>query len=136
MSKPTVSYPDIERSLIDGVITEMAEEGETVTVGIPVPTAWVKGTTTHVQVAVDGIDMADHPIVARATARFTIWDDQTTEAKRVANALMAILLANRVGSVACRPLTGTVATQDPDTRAQLATFSVLAVMRSDTSLIS
>jgi hypothetical protein len=131
--KPLVSYPDVEREVLDWLETDLAAEGYTVTVGVPVPQAWVKGSTTHVQVAVDEATLV-HPVIVKALVRITVWDDASTEAKRVANAAQAILLSNSDGGVTS--VTGVVATHDPDTRAELATFTVLTILRSDPSLIS
>lgn len=132
MSKPTAIYPDVERLVVDWLTEELAANGETVTVGVPVPSTWTKTATTsptpHVQVAVDGVDTSGHPIRAVHTVRVTVWASSTTTAKRLAWLCHAFLCTSVDANV--RPVSGPVPGRDPDTRAELATFLVSVAVRS------
>lgn len=126
MTKPVAVPPDAERVAIDYLVPALLSRSQDVTVGVNVPTAWVKGTKPHVRVALDGTPEVQYPIMWRASVRFTIWHDSTTTAKALAVLVQAIMCAHpgstQVASV--QPLTGVLPALDPDTKAQLASVSV------------
>lgn len=123
----SVTYPDPERQAVDDLTDAFADQGETVTVGIGVPTDWTPGDTTHVQVAWDGTPRDLHPVALRPTLRITVWASGPSEAKRVALLAHGLLLAR--GQY--HQLTGPFPTRDPQTRADLASFTVRATVRSE-----
>lgn len=124
--RPVVTYPDVERQAVDDLDDALGDLGETVTVGIGVPTDWTPGDTTHAQVALDGTPRDLHPVAQQSTIRVTVWASGPTEAKRVANLAHGLLLA----LPSYKRLTGLLATRDPQTRADLASFTVRANVRS------
>lgn len=133
MSKPRVTYPDVEIMVVD-FLTPLFSD---LTVGIPVPAEWVKtkageaGSPNHIQVAVDATDMRNHPVSASSVVRITVWAQSATMAKSTANTVQSWLTST--AEFACEPLTGIVGTLDPDTRADLATFTVRVSVRSETT---
>jgi len=126
MTKPVAVPPDAERVAIDYLTAALASRWHDVTVGVNVPTSWVKGTKPHVQVGLDGTPEVEYPILWRASLRVTLWHESTTTAKALAVLCQAILCAHpgsaQVASV--QALTGVLPAQDPDTKAQLASVSV------------
>lgn len=126
--KPVVEWPDVERlmvDLIDGFdITD--------TVGVGVPSGWTPDAGVHAQVALDGTTTIIVSVMQRHTMRVTVWAETTTAAKAAAARLQANLHAHPGGEgiTAIKPLTGTLPAKDPDTGAELASFTVAAVVRS------
>lgn len=129
--KPLTIPPDAERVSIDYLTTALAARGQDVTCGVTIPTTWVTGTKSHVQVALDGTPEVFYPIFARASIRVTAWASSTTAAKALAGLCQGLLCSHpgdaAVGSV--QALTGTLPTQDPVTLAQLASVTVRLNLR-------
>lgn len=130
--KPAVTYPDPERAIRDLLAGLLDDHDETATVAVGVPADWTTASGSHVQVAWDGTPTQQPPIVIYPTIRITAWSASTTEAKRLALLCQGLLLAHTGGGSvgAIRPLTGVLPARDPDTRAELATFTVRATVRS------
>lgn len=122
--KPLVTYPDVEREVVD-LLTDLLD-GEDVTVGVGVPDGWTPATGDHVQVACDGTPEIRHPVRAWPTVRITAWSSTTTEAKRLANLSLGLLCAHEGGAAigSIKPLTGMLPARDPETRAELASVTV------------
>lgn len=128
--KVVVDWPDVERLLVD--LIAGLDVDATATVGVGVPTSWTPATGTHIQVALDGTTEVIPAVIARHTMRVTVWADSTTTAKALAATLQGHLHAHGGGSgiTAITPLTGTFPARDRDTGAELASFTVRAVVRS------
>lgn len=132
MTKPLVEMPDVENVVVDWLIDALAEQDETVTVGVTVPDQWTRpdlradDEAPHVLVAVDDSEIIQ-PIMVDALVRVSVFADRTSEAKRLALLVLALLLTNRIGSVS--PESGPVAGRDPDSHAELATFTTRARVR-------
>lgn len=119
---------DAERVVIDYLAAALLAHGQDVTCGVTIPTTlWTSTTKPHVQVAWDGTPESFYPISDRATVRVTAWAFTTTAAKALAGLCEGLMLSHpgstQVGSV--RPGTGILPAQDPTTKAQLASISVL-----------
>lgn len=123
--KPAVIYPDAEAATRATLTDLLAGEGCTVAIGKP--TDWTTGSDPHVQVNLDGTPRIDHPIVAYATIRVTIWSYDPSPAKALAALAMGLLLAERYVT----PLTGILPARDPDSGADLASFTVRVATRSE-----
>ncbi|MFV0315447.1 MAG: hypothetical protein ACK5O2_00600 [Microthrixaceae bacterium] len=126
--KVVVDWPDVERlivDLIDGF--DIADS-----VGIGVPKGWTPGAGVHAQVALDGTTTIIASVMQRHTVRVTVWADQPTTAKLSAARLQGHLHAHPGGDgiTAIKPLTGSLPARDPDTGAELASFTVAVVVRS------
>lgn len=126
------TYPDVERAAIGLLEAAIAVHYPAVTIGVGVPTGWKPSSPPHVSVAVDGAFMRDHPVAGRYTVRFTVRAGTTTAAKEIANAVFALACGHDgTGDIsAIRPAAGVIADRDPDTKAELASCSVTAVVRS------
>lgn len=123
--RPLVTYPDAERIAVDDLTADIADLDETATVGVGVPADWTRDSDPHLQLAIDGTS-DDHPIAQRHTLRVTARARDATEAKRVAHLAHGLLLARHQ----YRALTGIFTTRDPDSGAELASFTVRATVRS------
>lgn len=126
--KVVVDWPDSERLMVDLVDGfDIADS-----VGIGVPKGWTPEAGVHAQVALDGTPTVITPVAQRHTMRVTVWAETTTAAKAAAARLQAHLHAHPGGEgiTAIKPLTGTLPARDPDTGAELASFTVAAVVRS------
>ncbi len=131
MAKPLAVPVDAERATSVLLLSLLTGRGEDVTVGVELPEKWKLGSKAHVQVALDGTPEVLYPVRARATVRITVWHDHTTNSKRLANLCMGLLLSypgdRDVASY--QALTGVLPATDPDTKADLASITVRAVMR-------
>lgn len=127
MNKPVAVPPSGERVTIDYLTPALASRGQDATVGVNVPTAWVAGTKPHVQVGLDGTPEIRYPAMWLASMRVTVWHSSTTTAQALAALCQGLLLAHPGDSMTagCLPGTGVLPTQDPDTKAQLASISVV-----------
>lgn len=126
--KLLVTYPDVERLVVDWLTEQIDED---VTVGVGVPVGWVKSDRPHVQVSVDGTPAMDHPVGARSTVRLVAWAAETTEAKRLANLAHAHLLAHPGGDgiAGTLALTGIFPAHDSKTGAELASVTTRVTVR-------
>lgn len=126
------TYPDAERVIVDYLADALADAAETATVAVGVPDGWTPTDPPHVQIAWDGTPSGEHPIFARCTIRVTVHAATTTEAKRLAGVAQGHLLAHPGGAGVATTvqLTGISPLRDPDTRTELATFTVRVTIRS------
>lgn len=128
MSKILATLPDPERVVKDFLDTVLTE-----TVGIGVPTTWVKGTSApHVQVSTDGMFMESWPVAGEATIRLVAWAAGPTSAKELAQRAMGYLLAHEGSTTIARtrPLTGLLPARDEQTGAEIASVTVRVTLRS------
>lgn len=127
--KTVVDWPDVERLVVDLIDTYDLEP----TIGIGVPSAWTPDDGLHIQVALDGTPVVNAPVSSRSTVRVVAWSGSTTDSKDLAGILQGLLHAHAGGDgiTAILPLTGTLPARDPDTGAELASFTVAVVVRSE-----
>ena len=129
--KPLTVPSDAERVTIDYLGPVLAAHGQDVTCGVDVPSTWTTATKPHVQVGWDGTPRSFYPVADVATVRVTAWASTTTAAKTLAGLCEGLLLSHpgseAIGNV--RPGTGVLPVQDPTTKAQLASISVLMTLR-------
>lgn len=129
--KPLATPADAERIVVAYLTTILASRGTDVTVGVVIPTEWQRGTKPHVQVALDGTPEVTYPALWRSTVRVTVWATATTDAKSLANVVLALLLSyggdSDIHSI--RPLTGVLPARDPATSAELASITVQVNLR-------
>ena len=121
--------PDIERAA-RALLADLTPPP--ITVGIGVPDGWTRTSPPHLQVAWDGTAVPSHRITARGSIRVTAWSASTSESKGLALDAEARLCAHDgAGQIsAVRPAGGVVPARDPDTGAQLASFTVRMTVRS------
>lgn len=119
--KPAASFPDPE-PLVRPILTAAFP---TATVGIGVPEGWSPASPTHIEVAWDGTPIVTNTL-ALSTIRILVRAATTTEAKRVALLAQAHLLTDP----SITPSVGVQPIRDPDTRAELAWFTVRVARRS------
>lgn len=124
-----VTFPDVERVIVDhldGLVTPPVSVG--------VPSGWQPTTDTPIviEVASDGVPVAQWPIVQYVTVRVVARGRSTTAVKAAAAEAQALLLAtpwpSDVSSI--RFLTGILPARDPDTRVEVASFTVEVALRS------
>lgn len=136
MSKPLAVFVDPEKALVDYLTDQLAgrteECADGASVGVTLPAGWGVDSDPYVLVACDGVDSSDWPVVGRATVRVTVWHSTSSNAKALAGLTMALLLAHPGGDgvAGVRPGSGVYATADPDSQADLASFTVRALVRS------
>lgn len=121
--KPLASWPDVEpqiRVLLTDALTD-----EDITAGIGVPPDWEPASDPHLEVAWDGTPIVTDTL-ALATVRIVVRAATTGEAKRLALLAQAHLLTDP----SITPLVGVQPVRDPDTRAELAWFTVRVARRS------
>lgn len=123
-SNLAVTYPDVELMAKGHLVTDLADEDCTVSLGIP--TSWETGQDPHVSVTCDGTPIDLHPVAQQSTLRITVWADGATEAKRLANLAHGLLLARG----AYKRLTGLLTAHDDNHDAELASFTLRATVRS------
>jgi len=134
--KIVATYPDVERVIVDLLADLTADMDPVPTVGVGLPPEWGVGSAPRLQVALDGSGGLPHPIAERSTVRVTAWiapqppqqRASTTQAKALAQHARGLLLASTDMQV--RPGAGMFPAQDPTTRAELASFTVLVSTRS------
>lgn len=129
MTRPAVTYPDAERRALEDLASDLAVEidAEVCTVGISLPTDWTTSSPARVRVALDGSPNDLHPVVHRPTIRVTVWADTPTKAKELAQLARGHLLTR----TSYKPLIGVFVAYDDDHRADLASFTVRATVRSE-----
>lgn len=131
MAKPAVIIPDVERIVVDHLVTICAGRIPSgATIGIGVPTGWVASQPLHVQVAWDGTPVMTWPIVVRATVRIVVHAGSPTTAKRYATLVMGLLCADTSTAFSVQPLTGVMPARDIDTAAELASFTLRVSVRT------
>lgn len=130
--KVRATYPDVERAVVD-LLTELVGTIEPdVTVGVGVPADWNVEHDPHLQVSCDGTPTLDHPIAAHSTVRIVAWAETTSRAKELANLAHGLIVAHDGAPpiAGVRTLTGLFPARDPETRAELASFTVRVSVRS------
>lgn len=121
--------PDIERAVRSLLATLTPSP---TTVGIGVPPAWKDGSPGHLQVGWDGTSVPAHRIVATGLIRVTAWAHSTSDAKSLALDADARLCAHDgTGAIsAIRPGSGLLPARDPDSGAELASFTCRVTVRT------
>ena len=129
MTVPVVEYGDAERIIVDHLAGLL--DPDDCTVGVGVPHDWTPASLPHVQVQLDGTPSLVHPIVARATVRIVARAGTTTAAKRLADQAHGVLLGTPppAGVASIQAMTGLLPARDPETRAELASFTVRVNLR-------
>ena len=124
-----LAFPDPEKAVRTLLSTLIAPPA---TVAIGVPTTWTADADPHLQVSWDGTRVPTHRLIAHALIRVTAWATSTSTAKALALDAEARLCAHDgTGAISTiRPATGVMPARDPDTRAELASFSVRVTFRS------
>jgi len=132
--KLIVTFGDAERLIVDHLspLLPAATVGVGVPSARPVPAGEVL-PSDHLQVVWDGTPIVEYPVLARATVRLVAWAQTTSDAKALADTAQALLLGTPapVGVASIRPITGIVPARDPDSRAELASFTVQVNLRGD-----
>ncbi len=136
---PAHQVPDAEKAVRALLTAAMASP--TCTVAIDLPADWTPGvpgdpsrpaSPPHVQPQWDGTNLAGHQITATATVRVVVWAATKSLAKDTAARAQALLLAHDgtppISTV--RPGVGPVPARDPDTRAEMAWFTVRVTVRT------
>jgi hypothetical protein len=134
MAKVTVTWPDVERLVVDYLTPLVAELPGSPTVAVGIPSDW-RGDThpPHVDVAADFVTPGIATVVAtiRLRCRAASTSDAKALAARAAGILGAHPGAGQPGTISgARALTGPIAARDDDTRAELASTTVRVVARS------
>lgn len=132
MSKPAVTYPDVENLVVDYLTDELDAQLSDATVAIGVPGDWHRSDPPHLQVSLDGTPAVDHPISERATVRLTAYADTTSASKALVNLACGLLCAHPGGDeiAATHKLTGVLPAHDDETGAELASVTVAVTVRS------
>ncbi len=131
MTYPAVAFPDVEVPVVDLLEAAFLHLGETVTVGVGVPSAWTPTSVSHIQVNCDGTPIIARQVVAFPTVRLTAWAGTTGEAKRLAALAQGLLCSHRGGAVTgTQPLTGVLPTRDIASHAELASTTSRVTVRS------
>lgn len=132
MTLLAVTYPDVERLVVThlaAVLPAYLPAGATI--GVGVPASWKPASPIHVEVAWDGTPTMTHPIVANATVRIVVRAASTSTAKTYAALTEGVLCAGDwPDTFSVQPLTGVLPARDPDTHAELASFTVRVNVRS------
>lgn len=129
--KPVVAPPDGERLAVDYLETLLPAYGQDVTVGVDLPSSWTVKSKPHVLVGMDGTPTGNPPALFNTVIRVSVWAPSTTAAKALAGLCQGLLLAHQgqPGWDGCRFGTGVLAGSDPDSKAPLASITVIAKLR-------
>lgn len=132
MTHPAVLIPDVERLVIDYLQAIRGTHFPAgATIGVGIPATWTPAAPAHIQIVSDGTPTMTWPIVASPTVRVVVRAASTTLAKSIAAMAMGLLCAGGwPPSFSILPLTGVLPASDPDTRAQLASFTLRVTVRS------
>ena len=122
-------FPDVEKA-VRALLASLTPSPTTV--GIGVPATWTLTGAPHLQLGWDGTRVPNHRLTATALIRVTAWASSTSKAKELALDADARLCAHDgTGVIAhIRPGSGVMPARDPDTGAELATFTVRVTVRS------
>lgn len=131
MSTVVEHFADEERQVIDYLISRLPDlpaQYQAATVG-QLPADWRTSSPPHLQVACDGAPEEygwgpDAPLRRSCTIRITAWASSTTQAKGLARVARVVMLQHPA-----RPGLGVVPAQDPETRAPIASFTVIVDQR-------
>lgn len=129
---PPVTFPDPERAVVDLLQHLTDEDDPPVTVSVGVPEGWTPEAPTHLEVAWDGTPETSHPVAEHPTIRIVVRAATTSVAKATAARARGLLLAHdgTPPVVSIRPLVGVMPARDPDTRDELAWFTVRVTVRN------
>lgn len=129
--KPRVSVPDAERLTRDLLADLIWTHEPDVSVEVGVPKDWTPKSPPHLQVSWGGTPVHALPVLAYATVRIVAWAASTSEAKRLAALAEGLLLASTSDDISgFRALTSVQPARDPETRAELASVSLRATLRT------
>src|SRR5690625_4641574 len=130
--KPAVTYPDPERSVVYLLRTLTVSHHPDVTVGVGVPDGSRPSSPGHLEVAWDGTPTNAHPAADHPPIRGVARAAGPTATNALAQLARGLLLAHRGDTTinAIRPGMGVLPARDPDTRFDLASFTVLVNVRS------
>ena len=130
--KLAVTYPDPERATVDLLASLVGPHHPDVTVGVGVPDSWTPSSPPHLEVAWDGTPTGNHPVADHPTIRVVARAAGPNATKALAQLARGLLLAHRgdANITAIRPGMGVLPARDPDTRFDLASFTVLVTVRS------
>lgn len=124
-----VTFPDVERMCIDVLSAAIATYAPSTTVGATLPNDWTPVKPTHITVQSDGAARVQHPVVVWPTVRLTAWAKAPTDAKRIANAAMGVLV--HFADFLVVPLTDVLSARDADHGdAELASITCRVTVRS------
>jgi len=129
--KPVVVHEDPERAL-QGVLESLLRgRGDTTPISATLPSGWTTASGRRIVVQWDGTPTVRPPVLFSASVRVTVWAAKPTDAKMLATLCQGLLLSYRGGPDIARLglLAGILATQDPDNRAPIASFTVRVDMR-------
>ena len=126
--KASVVYRGAEPVVVDVLADLLADDPSGCSVGVGVPVGWSVSSVPHVQVSEDGSTVVP-PAASVSTVRVTVRAAQTTVAQQLAQRALGALLGPGVG-VSVSPLLGVRPARDPDTRDELAWFTVRVRLRS------
>lgn len=115
-----------------GLLKSLTPSGDA-TVGLSLPDAWDRETSLpHLLVGQDGSIPTAARLVEFPLIRVTAFANTTSLAKRLAREAEARLCAHRGGSgiSKIKPATGMFPSRDPNTAADLASFTVRLTVRS------
>lgn len=132
MADPVV-YPDTESAVVDVLQDLLATWAPDATCSTGVPADWA-GSSPHIQVAVDGTPVIDHPFRAWPTVRVTVHGapGSPTATKALATLAQGLLCAHRDATIRhAKALTGVLHERDPETNAELASFTCRVNVRSE-----
>lgn len=121
--RPRAEFPDIEVDVAD-VLDDLLADEECST-GVGLPDEWKPTDPPYVGCAWDSTE-AIAQVLAFATVRITVWASSTGEAKRLARLTHGLLLERPEA----RPLAGPFPARDPQTRAEIASFTIRWSARS------
>jgi hypothetical protein len=136
MTKPLVVFADAQAAGADVLRAALASRTEAyadaATVGTLVPgdRSFEVPHLPYVMVRNDGSSV-QHLANSRTTLRVTVWHEDADQAHDLAQLCQGLLLAYGGGPVirGCRPLTGPLSAVDPDSSAELSSFTVAANVR-------
>lgn len=130
--KPVAVHPDVERLVIDLLMSLLEPTEPDVDVGVDVPAEWSAGAPEFIQIAWDGTPRMSHPVAGHPTVRLTAWAHRTTRAKYLAAVSQALLCAHTGGAgiSSIKPGVGILPTTDPDTGAPIASCTVRVTVRT------
>lgn len=140
MTRLAVTYPDPEPLVVaylEDLLAETAHDFDGVTVSKNIPASFDPTDKTqplHLQVALDGVPQADHPVMWHCTVRVIAWAPTGRQSLAIRGAAFAqgLLLANNgTGGISSTSfLTGPLPARDPETAADIAATTTRVTVRS------
>lgn len=132
MTKPAVTFPDVELLVVDYLDANLAAPTSGVTIGRKLPPGWTTAGPDHLQILSDGTPTLNHPVTASTTIRLLAWSSSPTDAKALTRIAQGVLCAHPGGDgvVNVRALTGEQPGFDPEHQAALAASTCRVTVRS------